>query len=221
MRKLKFAGIVLLISIMILSVLGSVVNIEVEAEAVGKSTSSWLMPHEPIYIGGNDDFTEENGVVGGSGTESDPYVIEGWNIDASATDGIRIKNTDVYFIIRNCIIRDSYDPGSETYKTGISFYLVQNGKIENVTSYNHYNGILLSSSSGNNITNCDFYDRAYGIYTYSSSNNNITSCCVYNNVYGVKLWSSSNNNRITNCYAYNNSYYGIFLHSSSNNNVTN
>jgi hypothetical protein len=31
-----------------------------------------------IRIDGNDDFTEANGVVSGTGTEEDPYIISGW-----------------------------------------------------------------------------------------------------------------------------------------------
>ncbi len=36
-----------------------------------------LEPHPPILINGNGGFTTENGVTGGSGTASDPYIIEG------------------------------------------------------------------------------------------------------------------------------------------------
>jgi len=32
--------------------------------------------HEPIIIEGDNNFTRENGVVGGLGTENDPYIIE-------------------------------------------------------------------------------------------------------------------------------------------------
>ena len=35
-------------------------------------------PHNPIHISSNADFTVDNGVVGGSGTLNDPYIIEGW-----------------------------------------------------------------------------------------------------------------------------------------------
>ncbi|NIP67606.1 MAG: hypothetical protein GWN76_06265, partial [candidate division Zixibacteria bacterium] len=49
-----------------------------------------LKPHDPIYIDGNEDFTPENGVVSGSGTENDPYVIEGWVIGDFSDDGIII-----------------------------------------------------------------------------------------------------------------------------------
>ncbi|MDI6917068.1 MAG: hypothetical protein QMC80_04655, partial [Thermoplasmatales archaeon] len=42
-----------------------------------------LGSHNPIRIWSNSDFTSENGVSSGSGTEADPYIIEGWDIDAS------------------------------------------------------------------------------------------------------------------------------------------
>jgi len=36
-----------------------------------------LTSHDPIYIEGNAGFTAANGVVAGSGTAGDPYIIEG------------------------------------------------------------------------------------------------------------------------------------------------
>jgi hypothetical protein len=39
-------------------------------------------------IGNDGQFTSTNGVVGGSGSESDPYIIEKLVIDASSQDGI-------------------------------------------------------------------------------------------------------------------------------------
>ena len=63
-------------------------------------------PHDPIYIHGNDNFTSENGVSGGSGTHNDPYIIEGWEINASSQHGITIIGVNVYFTIRDCYIHD-------------------------------------------------------------------------------------------------------------------
>lgn len=61
-----------------------------------------LQSHEPIYISGNEGFTSDSGVVSGSGTEEEPYIIEGWEIDATGSpDGIYVEKTDAYFIIRN------------------------------------------------------------------------------------------------------------------------
>ncbi|RLF36043.1 MAG: right-handed parallel beta-helix repeat-containing protein, partial [Thermoplasmata archaeon] len=56
--------------------------------------------HETIYIRGNHDFTRENGVVSGNGTEDDPFIIEKLRIRGNLwNDGIRIENTDKYFVI--------------------------------------------------------------------------------------------------------------------------
>src|SRR3990170_2421328 len=57
---------------------------------------SGLTTHAPIVIVGNAEFTGANGVTGGSGTPSDPYIIEGWEINASAADGIAILYTTAH-----------------------------------------------------------------------------------------------------------------------------
>ena len=69
---------------------------------------SGLTSHDPIYINGNSEFTFENGVSnpGVAGTADDPYIIQNWDINAGTAHGIYIENTDVYFIIRNCVIHD-------------------------------------------------------------------------------------------------------------------
>ncbi|MDI6708429.1 MAG: hypothetical protein QME47_05025, partial [Candidatus Thermoplasmatota archaeon] len=95
---------------------------EVKSECTGKG----LTGHAPIYIDGNAGFTQPDPVNGGgTGTAIDPYIIENWDINASRAHGIKIKNTDVYFIIRNCIIHD----GKADSKHGIYFHYSINGKI--------------------------------------------------------------------------------------------
>ena len=176
--------------------------------------------HAPIGINGNSQFISANGVTSGNGTQDDPYIIENWDINAGTgtNAGIEIRDTDVYFIIRNCTIHDGYSNSTD----GIYFYNVTNGGIEIVTSYNNSFGIALNYSSNNTITNCSVYNNSdRGIALDSSSNNNITSCSVYNNSFNIVLDASSNNNTITSCSVYNNPWVGIYLVSSSNNNITN
>ena len=48
-------------------------------DSPGDITSYHYIIHPPIHIIGNDDFTQENGMVSGSGTKCDPYIIEGWD----------------------------------------------------------------------------------------------------------------------------------------------
>ncbi|MGC9061078.1 MAG: hypothetical protein ACP5JR_07620, partial [Thermoplasmata archaeon] len=89
--------------------------------------------HAPIHINGNSQFTSANGVTAGSGTQDDPYIIEGWNI--SANDGIYciwIENTDVWFVVRNCNVWSIISYGAEIYLKNVT-----NGKLENNTCYGH------------------------------------------------------------------------------------
>jgi hypothetical protein len=44
------------------------------------AVSAAATPHDPIEISGNAGFTLGNGVVSGTGSSSDPYIIEGWSI---------------------------------------------------------------------------------------------------------------------------------------------
>jgi hypothetical protein len=99
--------------------------------------TSIFSPHDPIYINGNDDFTSENGITGGSGTSNDPYIIENWEIDASTQDGITIRNVSVYFTISNCYI----EGGGMTYD-GIVFINVTHGEIKESIIVRNRNGIM-------------------------------------------------------------------------------
>jgi len=99
--------------------------------------------HSPIAINGNAGFTAANGVISGSGTASDPYVIGGWEIFPAPffNTAISVSDTSAYFVIRNIIahefgsqfqnvthfVIDDFDsPG------GLSFGNVRNGVIERI-----------------------------------------------------------------------------------------
>lgn len=158
--------------------------------------------HEPIYIDGNTNFTIENGVLSGSGTAGNPYIIEGWNINASSAHGIHIRNTDVYFIIRNCYVYD----GKSNYD-GIYFFDVTNGKVENCGIWNNSNGIWLCNSSKNIVIDTTCYNNEYGILFYFSSNNSIIDCACHNNsCVGIDVVFSSNNNLLYHNNLVNNTY---------------
>ncbi|MBN1861367.1 MAG: right-handed parallel beta-helix repeat-containing protein [Candidatus Thermoplasmatota archaeon] len=199
--------------------------------------------HAPIQIIGNDQFTIENGVTGGSGTEEDPYIIENWIIenDGSASQGILINNTDVYFIIRNCIIRGFYSP--EEWLRGVIFSKVTNGLIQDSNISESAIGISLESSSFIKIINCScsdspIYPEGYGIHIYKSINISISSTNCFNMCYGLNALYSHNisvrkskfynnieygmvsmeepylNFLIEDCNFSNNRYYGVILHGS-------
>ena len=91
--------------------------------------ASAYIPRAHILIDGNSGFTAANGVTGGAGTPSDPYLIEGWQIDTSTAAGIEIRNTSVHFIVRGVYVHDV----PRWQNDGIVFYNVANGTVENST----------------------------------------------------------------------------------------
>ncbi|UCD14537.1 MAG: right-handed parallel beta-helix repeat-containing protein [Thermoplasmatales archaeon] len=151
--------------------------------------------HPPIIINGNDDFTPENGVTGGNGTENDPYIIEDWIIvgDGSASDGIFINNTNAYFMIRNCTVYDFHHP--DMYYDGVKFSNVENGGIENTSIYKSHTGIDLRYSTNIKVSNCSCYDfpvlYGVGINCYRSTRITIKSSECYNLDTGIDLTKSS------------------------------
>jgi parallel beta-helix repeat protein len=155
--------------------------------------AAFLTSHNPIYINGNAGFTKPDPVNGGgSGTASDPYIIENWIINA-LDYGIDIEGTTADFAIRNCLIENRYFSNA-----GISFSNVINGKIENCTFNNIYIGIDLYNSSNNNtISSNTFENNSYGIFSDHSSNNDLSNNTLRNNGNGF-FFQFANNNIISN-----------------------
>ncbi len=178
----------------------------------------YIVPHDPIYINGDDDFTESNGVIAGEGTIQNPYLIKGWNISCDKDDGIVIRNTRNYFIISDCYIHD----GGDT-RDGIVFMNVQNGLIQNNTIAENRNGIMFATqqqgkenSENNIITNNEIifnnYDGIYFEHTCRGwhqeneiSHNNIS----YNNA-GIYMIMSDSNTICYNNFVLND-VIGIFI----------
>jgi parallel beta-helix repeat protein len=111
---------------------GLTVSISVEVSA--------YISHGSILIDGDDDFTAANGVLGGSGTSVDPYMIEGWSI-ATNESGIALSvvNTRSHFIVAQCEITYSDLAAYAGFASGIRLVNVTDAKIQNVT----FEGYLL------------------------------------------------------------------------------
>jgi len=177
MRGRVVAVIVLLAAVSLASV--SAVNLLLPGAAA-------LKGHSPILINGNSEFAAANGVTGGSGTASDPYVIQGWNINLcwkcySTYYGIRVANTTAYFRIFSVSV-SSPTQGQPGY--GIALENVTNGGIDasvvDVESIFNGPGIIVASSRNivinannvaaggcSNFSNCSTYDS---VGAYSSTN---------------------------------------------------
>ncbi|MEM4658147.1 MAG: NosD domain-containing protein [Candidatus Methanosuratincola sp.] len=162
-----------------------------------------------ILIQGNSGFTSTNGVVRGSGTSSDPYVIEGWSISANLSSGIAVIDTDAHFVIRDCVIL-----GSNLY-AGIYIQNASNGRIEGNTVERCLDGVMLYYSSGLVVTNNSFYDCSYGIRLEYSNGNSVSNNTLTDNAIGASISSSNGNNLTGNIIA--GSSQGIYLLFSNNN----
>ncbi|MFC2106573.1 OmpL47-type beta-barrel domain-containing protein [Candidatus Bipolaricaulota bacterium] len=134
---------------------------------VGSGGFLWWGNRGPIYIYGNDGFTVENGVFSGSGTASDPYVIEGWRIDQPQADyGFYIDHTTAHFVIRDCVIEG-------TRMAGVYFNTVQNGRVEDTQIGLSDTAVYLLDSSFNIFERNVIAESKYGVVTAANSRDNI------------------------------------------------
>jgi len=168
---------------------------------------SALTPHAPILIDGNAGFTVANGVAGGVGTYDTPFVIEGWDIDATTGRGIEIKNTDAHFAIRNVTIHS----GRTNLNDGIYLNTAINGRVENATVLDNLAGIHLVSSGNITIISSKVSNNSLGMYLESSRDSAIVSNEISNGSYGMYLSSSVNVSIMSNIF-YDD---GVFLWGSS------
>ena len=115
--------------------------------------------HDPITIEGDGNFTIANGVVAGSGTLSDPFLIAGWNISGPGDHALAIRNTTTSFVVNGCEI---FADG-QLLRHGVLIWNGRNGAIRN------------SSISG--------YQPA--VYLYEAGNISIDDCAITG---GVTAW---------------------------------
>jgi len=167
-----------------------------------------------IHITGNN-WTDAitAGICTGSGTSSDPYVIDNEIIDANGYGaGILIENSDAYFKISNCQVYNS--EGFRTYYAGISLFNVSNGQvINNNCSFNKGNGISLSDSDNNivqgNIAN---NNSKSGMFIEDSDNNKIVkNTANHNNESGMHFSGYGNFNKIKRNKMMHNNDSGLYL----------
>ncbi len=178
-----------------------------------------LTVHNPIFIDGDTGFTNDSGVVWGSGTVSDPYVIAGWDISASTANGIEIRNTNAYFIISDCYVHD----GADAWK-GICLFDIVHGTVTANTCSNDYDGMYIGSSNGNVLSNNTCSSNLNeGIWLNSSSSNTLSNnTCFLNARDGIGLSGSTNNILIgSNCSAnrLNGMWLGVWYGPSSDSNL--
>ncbi|KKM83225.1 hypothetical protein LCGC14_1311560 [marine sediment metagenome] len=199
-----------------------------------KRAGYWNIP--PFIIDGNSDWTTFNSTyewVNGNGTWNDPYIIENITVDGGwSGNGIEIKNSDVYFIIRNSTV---YNSGFS--EAGIYLFNVKNGKLMNNDCLNNgkngieirvsnnntiagntlnnnvVNGISLDNSFNNSVLNNTANNSEYGIHI-KGNYNNISKNIIFDNNYGIQI--TRQQNLVSENIVTSNVYYGIEIRDSYN-----
>ncbi len=141
------------------------------------STASLTLDHEPPLYVADGPYVERGPIIiesiidfeeqgwSGSGTASDPYEIQGFNI-TSNDDCISISNVDVHFVIRNCVLSST----GGYYGTGIHLSDVMYGTIQDCLIHSKFIGVYADYTSLCNFTDNELFDNTSDFVLEHSSN---------------------------------------------------
>ena len=156
----------------------------------GSLTASFLVsgnPHAPIYISGDSQFTTANGVIKGSGSTADPYIIAGWN-----TSSITVSST----VSSSYEILNDWIQGSSG--TGITINTPNSGPVyltNDTIIASHGDGIVVANSSDVVIMGVDASNNSEsGVVLSAGSSGSgelLDSVATNNGVNGVELTGAS------------------------------
>ncbi|MFX1363797.1 MAG: NosD domain-containing protein [Promethearchaeota archaeon] len=206
--------------------LSNTLNIQVYDESFyNESTGLW--EESPIIIDdtGGGDYNWSAAVAtfpwcSGSGTVSDPYIIDSIQIDGQASSScLTIRNSYKSFTVDSSSFINSVDTVNDG---GIKLQNVSSGLIANSNcSSNNGNGIVVYACQNIIITKNTLNSnglggiRLYDSYNITINDNDET---INNNEYGI--WLDTSNNNTIKGNSINNNYYGIYLQDSSYNRIT-
>ncbi len=152
----------------------------------------------PILIASDDDFETQGWP--GDGTVSQPYMISSLIINTSE-NAIAVFNTDVHFIVEDCILLGTeVDPSTH----GVVFGNVANGSIRNCTIYSKLYGIYFNNANHSSIDDCVIYDNKFdGIFFTNSYDCTVSNSTLFNNgnLAGIYVYNSGD------CILFNNTLY--------------
>ncbi|MDF1540930.1 MAG: right-handed parallel beta-helix repeat-containing protein, partial [Candidatus Thorarchaeota archaeon] len=153
-------------------------------EAITQSAGSRLDPedytqHVPIVIDEDADFVTQGWP--GSGTDVDPFVISGLNITYDYADYlIKITNTDEYFVIEDCFLRQLSSSSS------ILIENVSHATIRYITIMSESGGIEAVNADGTYI----HYVHVESIGDYCLYANEATDLNLYHSLYNSTSYNA-------------------------------
>jgi|GEM_PF-1593684 len=155
-------------------------------------------PLEPLRIDGDDDLAQIASSRGwpGSGTSSDPYIMEGMGVDAMGLgSGLYVGNTTAHLLIRDSVFTNASSTGDQYWPgAGIALHGVTNVVLENITCIANDIGISLIGSSSNRIAGCVIDENGVGLLLSLSDSNDVVDSWISDNEgYAIGIYSSSSN----------------------------
>lgn len=167
--------------------------------------ASAYTPHAVIQISGDSGFTADNGVTGGNGTEADPFVISGWDIDAGWDKGIEILNTNAHFVVTGCYVHNSgwyavylenadngtlSDNNVTSNVLGVAASSCENLVVSNNTiSASNYYGLILMVCNGTVVSNNAISDSKF----FGMVINDCIGAVLRDNLFyddGIEMWGT-------------------------------
>ncbi len=147
--------------------------------ALGDYTKSPFRSHDAIYIEGNADLTASNGIVGGSGSASNPFVIEGWSILTNKSACITVNNTDANIIIRNVSLGGTWNrPLLGPIATGIWLDNATSVRVESCLFSSLAQGIRVNRSEGDPACSLETSACFFSLVGKPLTAENLTACSV-------------------------------------------
>jgi parallel beta-helix repeat protein len=147
-------------------------------------------PSQVISVRSNADLAElaASRNWNGTGTPSDPYVLENLTIDAGGSPNcIYFADTTLSFVIKWANLTGASG-------AAIEFYNVINGRVEGSSIHDNVDGISLVASFDNSIDGVNSSGNGrYGLSMDHSGGNFISSSTFGGNQVGIRMWSSSEN----------------------------
>ncbi|HUV25691.1 MAG TPA: NosD domain-containing protein [Methanomassiliicoccales archaeon] len=186
------------------------------------SNPTWaedLIDEDNIMIDGDQEFAQMASSEGwpGNGTEGNPYIIQGYSIDAQEIGScITISNTTVHFLIRDSLLLNAGplrdDPGC-----GIIFQNVTNGTIDRIECQAcEFAGIWINASVGIGVSNSSCSGSImYGVLVTDSPDCTVFGSECDDTYMGIFLVDSDNCTLERN-YCYDDEGVGIMIEYSDN-----
>lgn len=141
------------------------------------------IPHAPILIQSDVDFTSANGVISGAGLVDDPFIIAGWQIKGDSYS-ILVRGTVAYFRIQDCLISNS-GVNSSVEAAGIMVEDAINFVLSNNRLQDCVNGIIVRNASYARVQQNIFVNCNVGVSLNEIHSPNVS---IFNNTVQECMW---------------------------------